>query len=192
MENTFKNNNIISGKVYKLYCKDENIKDCYIGSSIDLNGRLQKHKSNSHNENSPKYNLTVYKKIRECGGWNNWKCDILDEIENPTRKQLIALERIYYEEHIDTATLNTFYCGRTKKEGNKAWWKKNPDYMLQYREKNEEKLKKYNKNYYDKNCEKIKNYYKEKVHCQCGCVVSKGAYIKHLTSRKHKKLMVDI
>ena len=47
MENTFKNNNIISGKVYKLYCKDENIKDCYIGSSIDLNGRLQKHKSNT-------------------------------------------------------------------------------------------------------------------------------------------------
>ena len=40
---------------------------------------------------------------------------------------------MYYEENINIATLNTTYCGRSKKETNNAWAKKNPDYWKKYR-----------------------------------------------------------
>jgi hypothetical protein len=185
MENTFENDCVVVGKVYKLFCKDETIKDCYIGSSVNIQSRLHKHKSNTQNENSPKHHLRVYQKIRECGGWDNWKCEILDELENPSRSQLIELERMYYEENIENATLNTTYCGRTKKETNKAWWAKNPNYMIDYREKYPEKVKTYNNNYYAKNHERIKEYYKQKVVCSCGCQLNKGSLLKHLKTKKH-------
>ena len=99
MENTFENKENVIGKVYKLTCKDDCVKDCYIGSTINLYSRLHKHKNNSVNPNSEKHHLKVYKKIRECGGWENWQCEVLDELENPTRGQLISLERVYYEEN---------------------------------------------------------------------------------------------
>ena len=56
--------------------------------------------------------------------------------------------RYCYEDNIENATMNTSYCGRTKKEANTAWWNKNPNYMREYREKHPEKIKEYNDNYY--------------------------------------------
>lgn len=192
MENTFENKENVIGKVYKLTCKDETVTDCYIGSTINLYSRLHKHKNNSVNENSEKHHLKVYKKIRECGGWENWKCEVLDEILNPTRSQLIALERVYYEENIDNATLNSVYCGRTPQEAKDAWWKKNPEYMVQYRENNTEKIKEYNDNYYRLNREKILTNWRQKVKCECGCVVNKSCLIRHKKTNRHKKNMENI
>lgn len=192
MENTFENTDDVIGKVYKLMCKDDTIKDCYIGSTINLQSRLNKHKNNSINENSEKYHLKVYKKIRECGGWVNWKCEVLDELENPTRSELIQLERIYYEENIENATMNSVYCGRTPQEARDAWWKKNPDYMVQYRENNIDRIKKYNDDYYRSNREEILTKWKTRLTCECGCVVNKSCMIRHKNSAKHKKLMGEL
>ena len=191
MANTFENN-FITGNVYRLSCKDEAVKDCYIGSSINLMSRLSKHKNNSNNPNSEKHHLKIYQKIREYGGWDNWKCEVLDTLENPTRKQLIQLERMYYEEQIENATLNTTYCGRTKKECNTNWWNNNPNYMKEYREKNPERVKAINDKYYLTNRDEILARWRTKKTCECGCVVNTSAMSRHLNSAKHKKLMDNL
>mgnify|MGYP003661169026 CR=1 FL=1 len=188
--NTFQRE--ITGKVYKLYCKDENIKKIYIGSSINLDARIQKHKHNTLNENSPKHHLNVYKQIRECGNWDNWNCEVLDELKNPTRSQLIQLERMYYEENIDIATLNTTYCGRTKKETSIAWNKKNPNYWQNYRNTHTENFKKYNAKYYAENRDKINKYYNEKKQCECGVSVCRSGMDRHRKTKKHINLMKNL
>jgi hypothetical protein len=190
--NTFPNDVVRIGQVYKLVCKDENIKDIYIGSSINLDSRLQKHKFNTLNENSSKYHLNVYNKIRENGSWYNWKCEVLDKLQNPTRSQLIQLERMYYEENIDIATLNTVYCGRSKKETNNAWSKKNPDYWKKYRLNNIEAFKEYNDKYYNENKERLAIYYSTIIPCECGTSIRRGGLCKHKKTSKHINLMKNL
>ena len=55
--------------IYKLVCNDLLITDLYVGHT----------KNHCLNPNDPKYNLKVYKIIRENGDWNNWS---MIEIEN--------------------------------------------------------------------------------------------------------------
>jgi len=40
--------------IYKIVCKDVNIKDCYVGSTTNFNRRKQEHKYNCNNVNSKK------------------------------------------------------------------------------------------------------------------------------------------
>ena len=62
----------MKGYIYKLYCLDDNIKECYIGSCWDVKVRMRKHKFNCNNINSPVYNVKVYTFIRANSGWKNW------------------------------------------------------------------------------------------------------------------------
>jgi len=183
--NTFDDSDVCVGKVYKLVCKDPNVKECYIGSSTNLISRLQKHKFNALNERSTKHHLKVYKKIREYGNWHNWKCEVIAEIKNPTKQELIQLERKHYEEHLETATLNNNYCGRTREETNKAWSTKNPYYAKNYRIENAVELKKYNQKYYAENKKKVLDYNREKLTCKCGAIVNRSGTSRHNKTKKH-------
>ena len=49
--------------IYRIVCKNPEIKDCYIGSTTDFKSRKQKHKSNCNRETSKEFNLKVYKNI---------------------------------------------------------------------------------------------------------------------------------
>jgi group I intron endonuclease len=62
---------------YKIYCKDNSISDCYIGSSKNFARRHNAHKSDCNNPNHPNHNYKVYKFIREHGGFDNFKFEIL-------------------------------------------------------------------------------------------------------------------
>jgi len=57
--------------VYRIECLDPEIKDIYIGSTVDLKERIKQHKKDCKNSNSK-----VYTFMREHGGWDNWKFDI--------------------------------------------------------------------------------------------------------------------
>jgi len=65
--------------IYRLYCVDESIQECYIGSTNDIKQRLRCHKSNCYNIKRPHYTLKVYQFIRSHGGFDNWLCEIIDE-----------------------------------------------------------------------------------------------------------------
>lgn len=127
---------------YKIVCKDENITDCYVGSTTNFNQRKRAHKSNCNNLNYTKYNQSNYTFIRNNGGWDNWEFIIIDTIECETKKEAHIKENEYMI-NLD-ATLNS--C--------KAYSNIN-EYRTEYNNANKEKKSEYNKEYYDANKEKI-------------------------------------
>ena len=67
------------GLLYLIKHKDDiNNETCYIGSTVNFNGRQNNHKSRCNNENSEAYNSKKYKYIRENGGWDDF---VMLEIE---------------------------------------------------------------------------------------------------------------
>ena len=62
--------------IYKITCNDDNIKDVYVGHTTNFVQRKHAHKQCSINETSG--NCKLYKVIRDNGGWNNWKMEIIN------------------------------------------------------------------------------------------------------------------
>ena len=62
---------------YKISCKDAAIADLYIGHTINFVQRKSAHKQGCNNPNSASYNLKLYNVIRQNGGWDNWRMDIV-------------------------------------------------------------------------------------------------------------------
>ena len=110
--------------------------------------------------------------------------------------------------------MNTVKCFSTpeqKKETQqaigKAWRENNKDRCLvrdkEYRDKNKEKIAEYYENnkeqilekrrkYYQMNKEKILEKEKEKITCECGCIVNKYALTRHKKTQKHIKIMEEM
>ena len=156
--------------IYLIKCRDSEIKEQYVGSTNNLKQRIYSHKSNCNNSNSKRYNLKVYKYIREHGGFDDFVFEILEEIEFETKKEKLSIER-YYMEELKT-TLNMDKTGRTKKEYNKA---------------NKEKIKEQSNQYYKANKEKIREYQKIKMTCECGSTFIKKEKSRHYKTHKHIK-----
>jgi hypothetical protein len=144
--------------VYKLSCKNQDITDCYIGSTKNYSERKRHHKSICNNENSPSYNLKVYKKIRELG-WDCWDMIVLEEVNCKTKEQLLLIEGEYIK--LLEPSLNCNIAGRTKKEYEEVYRINNKDKFKVYYENNKNKLKQMSKNYNIKNKDKIKEYKKQ-------------------------------
>ena len=63
--------------LYKILPKNTDLDYLYIGSTQDFHTRLCAHKSCS------KHNPSIlYKTIRDNGGWNNWKMEVIKTFEN--------------------------------------------------------------------------------------------------------------
>ena len=105
------------GIIYKLCCKDVDINDEYVGSTVDFIQRRYRHKSNCTNENSSSFNLYVYQKIREYGGWNNWNMIEVERYPTTDRRALETRERYWIKKL--QSSLNKSIPTRTKKEYNK-------------------------------------------------------------------------
>ena len=74
--------------IYKICCKDVEVKDEYIGSTLDFLKRRQCHKTRCTNENDSYFNIYVYKKIREYGGWDNWNMVEVERYPTTDRRAL--------------------------------------------------------------------------------------------------------
>lgn len=149
--------------IYKLYCKDKNITDCYVGSTTNFKHRKRNHKKACNNENDRQHHFKVYQFIRDNGGWNNWSIEIIEEVNVNDKKELRKLERKYIESL--NSTLNCVIPTRSIKE----WCEDNKEYYKEYYENNKEEIKEYIKEYRENNKEKIsenkKEYYVDnKVH----------------------------
>jgi hypothetical protein len=62
---------------YKISCRDTNIADVYIGHTTNFVQRKSGHKQGCNNPKYANYNLKLYTVIREHGGWDNWRMDII-------------------------------------------------------------------------------------------------------------------
>jgi len=59
--------------IYKITCKDELVKDVYVGHTTDFVKRKYSHKQDSINSK-----CKVYAVIRAHGGWDNWQMEIIN------------------------------------------------------------------------------------------------------------------
>jgi len=177
-------NNII---IYKIYCKNEEIKDCYIGSTSNIKNRIYLHKSDCNNENAKKkYNQYIYIYIRENGGWDNWEYKIICECPKEDRYEM---ER-WHIENCKESNLNKCIPNRTIKDYNKEYYEKNKDkikkYKKEYHQKNKELINKKHKEYREKKKQIIEEKRKQKMTCICGSVFRIDSKIRHCKRKKHQ------
>jgi len=64
--------------IYKITCKDENIKDLYVGHTTNFIQRKHAHKQNAINTKSSNHKCKLYEVIRANGGWTNWTMEIIN------------------------------------------------------------------------------------------------------------------
>ena len=121
MENDYKNS-----VIYRIYCKDENIKDCYIGSTIDLYNRFKAHKGCVNNKNLNNYNLKIYQFIRDNGDWDNFDKEILEYYNCNNEEELKQKEQEYISKY--KPTLNTFNAYRSEEIKKEQKQKKDKKY----------------------------------------------------------------
>ena len=201
--------------IYKIVCKDLNIKDLYVGSTTNFTQRKRCHKDSCNFSHQRNYNFYVYQFIRENGGWNNWDMIEVEKYKCNDRNEKDKRERYWIEEL--KATLNKVIPSRTKKE----LYEKNKEEILvkrkEYYEENKEEILEKNKEYYEvnkeeindkrrkhyeenkkeilgknkewreKNKEKINEKNKEKVKCSCGDIITKCNLTRHKKSIKHQE-----
>ena len=157
--------NYNNSMIYKLCCKNTDIKEIYIGSTTNFRVRKNKHKSNCYNiKDDRKYNLKVYQFIREHGGFENFDMILIETVNCNTKLELHKIERKYIEEL--KPILNDRIPIISKKES------------LDYK-----------KNYYFKNKKRLIELQTQKITCECGCIVHKKNLQKHKKSKKHINLL---
>ena len=163
----------MKGYIYKLYCLNDNIKECYIGSCWDIKKRMKKHKFNCNNINSPLYNVKVYTFIRANDGWGNFDYEyyMVDAIDK-TDLRMKEQDRMDIEVNI---LLNEVRAYTDRTEYDK---KRNID--------NKESIKQYKKQYRIHNKESIN----KKYNCECGGKYTHYNKKKHLRTPKHQAYLI--
>jgi len=139
-----------NGLIYKLCCKNTNIKDEYIGSTTDFTERKRTHKKRCNNTNSKSYNTKVYKFIRDNGGFCNWSMILVEKYPCNDKLELTKRERHFIE--LFESKLNCQIPTRTHKE----YRVENADKLKEYRVENADKIKERGKEWRVKNADKIK------------------------------------
>jgi len=166
--------------IYKIYCKDETISDCYVGSTDNFNKRCGEHISNCNNENSNSYNYKVYKYIRDHGGFDNFIIEEIIECDEFNRYEC----EVHYFLQLN-AKLNTFWPKRSKKQ----YYNDNREQILegqkQYRIHNREQILEGQKQYRIHNREKIAEQQSTKIECECGVSYTYRNKARHYKSQKH-------
>jgi hypothetical protein len=104
--------------VYKISICNE----CYIGSTNSIDNRYRQHENNCINPESEKHNLPIYKFIRENGGWENIKFEVLERITYTgflTLEKQKEIEQKFYEKFKPKLSKVEAYVGLSKYEYDK-------------------------------------------------------------------------
>ena len=91
--------------IYKIFCRNPNIKEIYIGHTTNFVNRKSSHKTSCKNSN-----VYIYRYIREHGGWDNWKILILDDIDCKNYEEARKAEQSYIEQYNSELNSSTAYC----------------------------------------------------------------------------------
>jgi predicted GIY-YIG superfamily endonuclease len=95
------------GIIYKIEAIDN--KDLiYIGSTSNFIKRRSDHKSRCNNPKDQAHNFKLYRMIREHGGWDAFKCEIIKAFPSQNKKELLTEEEKYRKNL--NSTLNTIKC----------------------------------------------------------------------------------
>jgi len=86
--------------IYQISCKDQNIKDNYIGQTESFEKRKY-----SHARNSKTSDLKIYQTIRKHGGWDNWEMKIMNHYYCKDEYEARQIEQKYMD--IFKVTMNS-------------------------------------------------------------------------------------
>lgn len=132
--------------IYKIICNDENIKDCYVGSTSNFKARKWDHASNC---NGNIVNYKIYQIIRENGGWTNWSMLPIAEYKELTSIQARIKEEEYRVNL--NAQLNCKAAYRSEEETRQLEHAQNKKYY----EANKEQFSQHRKQFYQENKEEL-------------------------------------
>jgi hypothetical protein len=184
--------------IYKLCCNDTDVKEIYIGSTTSFRARKSGHKTSCCNPNDKGHSYSLYKFIRENGGWENWCMIQIEQYNAQDKRELLSKER-YWIEQLKPA-LNKDIPGRTSQEyyqdNKEIINRKTQTYKQLNREKiritrtkykqlNQERICMKNKEYRDANKERIAFLSAQKIECNCGGVIRRDSLSKHKKSKHH-------
>lgn len=82
--------------IYKITCTNPEIKDVYVGHTTNFVQRKHCHKQGCNNIKSSNYNCKLYKTMREKGGWDNWKMEIIDFFNCSNQYEARQKEQEYF------------------------------------------------------------------------------------------------
>ena len=139
--------------LYKIVCKDLNIKDCYVGSTLNFVKRRCQHKFSCLHPTDKHHNTPVYEFIRNNGSWENWEMILINT--ECVANSIEATQRERHYKELLNATLNTQIQSRTRQE----WVDTNKTVISQkqkeYRELHSDTIKNKKKQHYEQNKENI-------------------------------------
>ena len=168
--------------IYKIICKDENIKEMYIGSTFNLNQRINEHKRHYKYDRSK--NIKLYKFIKD---FENFKFEILETFECETKRQKEQKEQEYINKFLPSLnTQKAYITEEYKKERNKN---NSKNHYAENKEKELLRRKEYQERPEIK--QKIKDRRSQVIQCQCGTNYTYGHKSRHLKSKKHINFISD-
>ena len=178
--------------IYRIYCKNPDIKDCYIGSSKCIYFRINCHKSVCYNKTIREYNLKIYEFIRNNDGWDNFDYEILEYYPCNNFEELRQKEQEYIEKL--SPSLNDAPCYRTeefKKERikiNQKNWSQTDSGKESLLNSSRKKTKKLmnNPEKYKKKLENKSEWGKKPKYCEiCSRTVSNDGWSHHKKTKLH-------
>jgi hypothetical protein len=165
-------------KIYKITNDYNN--DVYVGSTCDLlTKRFSYHKSDYRKERCQ--NMPIYKLMNEIG-FERFRIELIEDYPCQDRYQLRQREGNFIRE---IGTLNKVIAGRSSQQSQKEYYEANKEHINKLN-------REYNKEYKKVNKVKIQEYRKEKITCDCGCIICKGDISSHKKTNKHINLMKTI
>ena len=179
------------GYIYRIYCLNNDIKECYIGSSWDIKIRMNKHKYDCTNINSANHNYKVYTFIRANGNWSNWDYEYYEvEAIDKTDLEMQEQDRMDIEMNILLNDKRAYISYTDKLEYQKQHYIDNKEYKKQYSKQykidNKESINLKAKQYRIDNKETINLKQKQKYNCECGGKYTKQNKTTHFKTPKHQ------
>jgi len=182
----------------------------YVGHTTDFTKRKNAHKKACNNEGK-KFNIKLYKMIRDNGGWDMFKMLEIKKFPcNDSREACAEEDKAIKELKANMNSRDAVVDKERIKEYKKSYYENNKESIAikgsVYREENVEKIKAIKKSYYEENKERIKAEVRkynednkdkinksnaEIVQCECGCFMTRKnrGRTSHLQTQRHKNGM---
>ena len=165
----------------------------YVGSTIDFKERKTRHKWNCNNITAREHHKPVYALIRETS-FDCYEIIPVTYLSLNNRQELVIEEQTEMDKHSNLLNVRGAVLDIEKRKEKKKIYVAN--YFVKNREKICKKTREYNiinrdiikergKEYREKNKERINEYKKEKITCECGCVIIKNSLQRHMRTKKH-------
>lgn len=91
--------NFTNSVIYKIVCKDLEVKDVFVSSTQNLDNRIASHKKLAKQPQlQPLSDQLMYTTIQAKGGFDNWDCIFIEKFSCSDKHELHARERYWIEQ----------------------------------------------------------------------------------------------